>query len=287
MKKKILLTGLVTMFAFIVTIGTTYAWFTIGNTSSINEVELNVSTDVSLLIMMDDGYNMVDDATLLTNANNTYYVTELTNAQIQTQYAFQHVDLQPITSEDGINMEMRNGSTASYQDLPGGTGVYIEFKVWLLSQDKSVSVGVKDLSISANSGDALKDNVVDGVRLGIETDDTGANIFGPDMDYDFAYTIGQNGYDDTPGSTENVIDPIVEAALVDLHGLYYLSSGTETANENETTLLDTTEVLQLTADIPELVTIRIWAEGWDADINNNVLNSVFNIEFGFIVRQTL
>lgn len=287
MKKKILLTGIVTIFAFIVTIGTTYAWFTLGNSSSVSEVELNVSTDVSLLIMMDDGYNMVDDETLLKNANNTYYVTELTNAQIQTQYAFQHVNLQPITTEDGINMEMRNGTTASFQDLPGGTGVYIEFKVWLLSQDKSVSIGVKDLSIAANSGDTLKDNVVDGIRLGIETSDTGANIFGPDMDYDFAYTPGQNGYDDTPGSTENVIDPTVESTLVALHGLYYLSTGTETANENETTLLDTTEVMQLTADIPELVTIRIWAEGWDFDINNNVLNAVFDVEFGFIVRQTL
>jgi hypothetical protein len=286
MKKKILLTGIVTIFAFIVTIGTTYAWFTLGNSSSVSEVELNVSTDVSLLIMMDDGYNMVDDSELLTNPNNGDYVTELTNAQIQTQYAFQHVNLQPITTEDGINMEMRNGDTASFQDLPGGTGVYIEFKVWLLSQDKDVSVGVKDLSVAANSGDTLKDNVVDGVRLGIETADEGANIFGSDKDYDFAYTLGQNGYDDVT-LANNIINPSVESTLIALHGLYYLSTGTETVNENETTLLDSTEVMQLTTDIPELVTIRIWAEGWDEDINDNVLNAVFDIEFGFIVRQTL
>lgn len=282
-QKKIMLSGLVALFAFVVTIGSTYAWFTAGRTSQIGSIQMEVMTDTSLLILLDHSY-IYDEShnkAYLDDPNN--YLSELSNSTITTYYDFTQIIMAPVTTEDGQSMKIRNGTAAVA--TADENGVYLEFSVWLLSQDATVDVALKDLSITATNGTALQNNVVNSIRLSLTPDATTpiAQIYGLDKDYDFTFLEGQTGYDDSVPAN-NVIDSGVEAALSGLHSVYYLSSGSAVADESTLTLASADTVVSLTSNVPSKVTLRVWIEGWDADCNNNILTSDFVIGLDFTVK---
>ena len=283
-QKKIMFSGFVALFAFIVTIGSTYAWFTAGQTSQIGTIEMEVRTDTSLLILLDKGYvyDADHDKTFLDNPNN--YLSQLSNAAITSYYDFSQIVMTPVTTDDGQSLTLRDGTPAVA--TADENGVYLEFSVWLLSQDISVNVALKDLSITASSGTVLQNNVVNSIRLSLTPDGTTpiAQIYGLDKDYDFTFLEGQTGYDDSVPAN-NVIVPATETALTDLHSIYYLSSGSEVADESTLTLTSADTVVALTSNVPSKVTLRVWIEGWDADCNNNILTSDFVIGLDFTVKQ--
>jgi len=277
-KKKILLAGLVTVFAFIVTIGTTYAWFTVGQASQIGSIELQVQTDTSLLILVDDGYSMAANEAFLIDPAS--YSSSLTNSIITPIYDFTNMVLEPVTTYNGTTY-LKNDRTTSASSTEV-TGQYIEFSVWLLSQANAVNVALKDLTVTADNGNVLNNAIRDAVRLSLTPNGGGVQIYGLDKDYDFTFIPGQTGYDSTPASTNNEILPANESALLALHKLYY-SSGATVVDESTTLALAST-VVSLAADVPQKVTIRIWIEGWDVDCNNNVLDTVFGISFQMTVK---
>ncbi len=282
-RKKILLTGLVAVFAFLVTIGSTYAWFTMGVSSQVSNIEFTIDTDVSLMILMDEGYvysEPGEDNTDLLNDPGEYG-TVLNNIDITAYYDLTNIIMEPITTTDGENFTFRGGVAASPNDT---NGVYYEFSVWLLSQDEDADVALKDLSLSASNGLTLKDNVINAVRLATESaDDPTVNIYGIDKDYNFEFFANDNGFDALVPAN-NVINPTIETGLEALHEVFYLSSGLPTADESTDDLSAATTIVSLTADIPEKVTIRVWLEGWDNDTNNNVLEAIFDIQFSFVVK---
>ncbi|MFA5696821.1 MAG: hypothetical protein WC888_00125 [Candidatus Izemoplasmatales bacterium] len=61
LKKKVILSAFVLGFSLLTAFGSTYAWFTVSNTVTINSIELNVSTSPSLLIRVydEDAYYFV------------------------------------------------------------------------------------------------------------------------------------------------------------------------------------------------------------------------------------
>jgi hypothetical protein len=277
-KKKILLAGLVTVFAFIVTIGTTYAWFTVGQSSQIGAVELQVQTDTSLLILVDDGYTMLANGAFLVDPES--YSSSLTNSIISPIYNFTEMVLEPVTTANGTSYLQNDRSTpASSTEV---IGQYIEFSVWLLSQANAVNVALKDLTVTADNGNVLNNAIREAVRLSLTPDGGAVQIYGLDKDYDFTFIPGQTGYDSTPDTTNNSILPATESALLLLHNQYY-TSGVPVADESDTLALADT-VVSLAADVPQKVTIRIWIEGWDVDCNNNVLDTVFGISFQMTVK---
>lgn len=274
-KKKILLAGMVAIFSFLTMIGATYAWFTIGLASAVGPIDMTIQTSTSLMIMMDDmsagGYDYGDptDKAYLDNPAN--YVTLLTNDAIKAEYLFDSIVFQPITTEDGASWIRQDLTTAASAD-PAVPGQYIEFSVWLLSQDKAVTVAVMNYEASAANVNPLQDAVVDCVRLGVTGDD-GIGIFGQDKDYDYIYE-----------DTLAAIDGGIETTLTALHSLYY---GDLVANQSTDALEDATTILTLAADVPEKVTLRIWIEGWDDDCDNNALAAHFTLNFGFIVKEVI
>ncbi|MFA5007526.1 MAG: hypothetical protein WC509_08735 [Candidatus Izemoplasmatales bacterium] len=275
-KKKILLAGMVAVFSFLTMIGATYAWFTIGMASQVSDIQLNVQTATSLMIMMDDenggGYNMVDDETYLLNPAN--YVTLLSNDNILAEYLFTDIILEPVTTTDGLSMIRQDLITAASAS-PAVPGQYIEFSMWILSQDKDVTVATMELAVVSNESNTdQQDEIVNAVRLSVKSADIATPvIYGYDKDYDYEYT-------DT-----TVILPATKTALEALHGLYYDDTAVADQSTDDLALADT--ILSLTADVPEKVTVRIWIEGWDFDSNNNVLNADFSFSFGFIVKAVL
>ncbi len=273
-KKRILLAGMVAVFAFIVTIGSTYAWFTIGFSSTISGINLNIQSATSLMILMDDDYiySESEDQAFLDNPTN--YVTYLTNAAILSKYVFTNIVLEPVTTEDGISWIKQDLLTsASASDAELTPGQYLEFSVWILSQDKPVDVAVMDFSATADNTNPLQNVIADAVRLSVTGDAGTGLIYGQDKEYNYVY-------DDL---TE--INATVKTTLIGLHGEFY--GDTYIAGESTNVLLDAPTVLTLAANIPEKVIVRIWIEGWDADCNNNALASIFSISFGFIVKEVL
>ncbi len=275
-KKKILLAGMVAIFAFVTTIGATYAWFTIGMASQVSDIQLTVQSATSLMIMMDDenggGYNMIDDEAYLMNPAN--YVTLLSNANITAEYVFTSIVLEPVTTTDGLAM-IRQDLTTPASANPATPGQYIEFSMWILSQDKDVHVATMDLEVvSDDENTEQQDEIINSIRLSVKSADIASPfIYGYDKDYDYEYTSG------------TVIAPATKTALIALHGLYY--SNVAVANQCTDVLDDANTIVTLAADVPEKVTVRIWIEGWDFDSNNNVLNADFAISFGFIVKAVL
>jgi len=283
-RRKVMMAGLVAIFAFIATIGATYAWFTLGNTSEVQDIQLQVSTDVSLLILMDDNYNMVDDLATLTNADN--YSTELTNALIKAKYDFSPIVLAPVTTNDGLAFLRNDRSSSASSDPTALNPEYLEFSVWLYSQDKAMTVAVKDVSVTANNLSGLQNLVRNAVRLSVYTGDLAqVAIYGRDKDYDFTFGVNDTGYDPITLSNNSIL-PATEATLSALEALSYVAAS-PIASESTDVLANADTILTLAVNTPEKVTIRIWIEGWDSDANNNILLAAFAIQFGFIVKEIL
>ncbi|MDP3130398.1 MAG: hypothetical protein Q8N15_03565, partial [Bacillota bacterium] len=68
LRNKIVLSGLVLLFALVATIGSTFAWFTVSNTVTVASMQMNVKSSESLLIKVfeDEAGNEAD----LLDANN-------------------------------------------------------------------------------------------------------------------------------------------------------------------------------------------------------------------------
>jgi hypothetical protein len=269
-QKKILLAGMVAVFAFLVTIGSTYAWFTIVNENSVEAVSVNVQAQQSLLIMMDDdeahggnGLNLVDDETYLNNPAN--YVTNLTNAIISAEYDFESIVLEPVTTLNGRAMTWRDTSTI------GIANKYVEFKVWVLSQTDTVNVAVENLTLTANNTPASKDNVKQAARLSFDDAVGNPVIFGLDKDFGFNDGTG------LPSETAT--------AIAAYHGIYYTTEvGGAVAGESTEALGSASTAFSLTAGQPKRITIRIWIEGWDEECTNNLSAAIFGMGFSLTVK---
>lgn len=260
---------MVALFAFAVTIGSTYAWFTITNEDNVQSMSVTVEAQESLLIMMDDdeandgtGWNMTNNSAILTNP--AYYVTTLTNSLIQAEYDFTSLVLQPVTTLNGTTYTWRDGGNT------GISGTYAQFNVWVLSQTGDVSITIQDLTVSANNAILDKNAVVQAARLSI-ADQTAAKIFGLGKDYTYSDV---NGFLDS-GSI---------ATISALHGDYFLSEGTGVSGESTTTLSSATTAFSLVSGTPKRITIRIWIEGWDGECTNNLSAAKFAIGFKMAVK---
>lgn len=294
LKKKVVLTSIIVLFALIATIGSTFAWFTLDFASTVNEVQLEVGSDISLLIMMDEGYdyNDPDDKILLDNAANTKYVTNLTTTMIQAVYAYNNIKLSPVTtSADGLSFfkprvlqPEYSTPAASASDDELNPGQYIEFSVWILSQVSNSNVAIRNLQTTASNSIIFKNVVANAVRMSIQNQANNVFIFGHDKDYTYSYRSDQFGYDSTLNSTYNSILPTLAEDLEDLHAVYFITPGTPVPGVSASPVTAATTVVSLTANVPQKLTIRIWVEGWDKDANNNIMSATLSVKFDFAVQ---
>lgn len=301
---KVILSGIVLVFAFIATIGTTFAWFTISQTVTVDSMELNVTADDNLLIRVYETGDETDELAKLSLATN--YKTQIKNMDLWLSNQLGTWDpveeelinpwrLQPVTTINTTYDDVTNGQVFNRMSnttgrvltevLPGdvnsNTGYYIELKFWLFSQaDEARDVVMSDiLSITANNvgpnADAL-DAVVDAVRLSVWLDDsdygTGvgpgtASIFGLNNSFDFVFS------GDYVEEDNNSLEEVGSAALV--------TTAEESINVIDTVDLEEVVLFTIQPETPTLVTVVIYIEGWNAAADNDIINAFFNIEFGF------
>ncbi|MFO7968923.1 MAG: hypothetical protein R6U15_02285 [Candidatus Izemoplasmatales bacterium] len=190
LKTKVILSGIVLVFAFIATIGTTFAWFTISTTATVESMELNVSAAENILVkpnvIIDSQVDETDGSygASLTNPAN-YYTTLSNDHLIDAGYLYENRSgtfdpldpegddfaydtpwrLQPATiiesgytGVDAKNLNYINNIDNEDRLLVEATpnsngGHYIQLQFWLLSQAETVQyIELDNISITAENG---------------------------------------------------------------------------------------------------------------------------------------
>ncbi|MFP4478237.1 MAG: hypothetical protein ACLFPM_02245, partial [Candidatus Izemoplasmatales bacterium] len=294
LRTKVILSGIVLVFAFIATIGTTFAWFTISETVAVDGINLQVTSSDNLLIRVDtgadsdttDGYSS-DAVTTISNYQSSLTLTDITNVP---KYAdIENWRMSPVTAiNDGYGSidaktlltiddtyATRNLSNSTLKN--SDSGGYIELHFWLYSQaSETRPVELVSTSISPNTEESQQlQDVADAVRFGIwmnnGTSAGDAFIYGNDTEFGFEFVSGQAGYSET-----ELFNALSDTGL----NINETDSFTPMI-DGEGELLDTVSgyenVLQLSVDddhpqdiydiepgVPTLVTVRIFIEGFDA-----------------------
>jgi len=216
LKRKVILSAIVLVFAFIATIGSTFAWFTVAQSVEVQSMELSVQASDSLMMRVYDPSSNIGEGGNADLSVASTYSTTITNDDITAFYPFisEGWTLQPVTAitSDYVSVDVVTLNTMDINDytrpLVAATssnaagGEYIQFKFWVLSQsDVEQEVVLQDLSIVTTAENTLEqDDVVNAIRVGVypdyqyphqETDTaivSSLNVFGLDTDYGFAFT---------------------------------------------------------------------------------------------------
>lgn len=313
LRVKVWLSGVVLLFAIVASFGTTYAWFTVSNIVNVDSMAMTVTSDESLLIRVykgeyegDAAQDLLDEASLL---DASLYLNTLTIDDIKLSAKYSGFDayrLSPVTAADTVAYEGLNGKALKTMNIltktltptvnaNSSTGDFIELKFWLMAQITDENIVLSDLSITTNAASNLldsQDNVVYAVNVAawksqvksVSYDLDDAKIYSIDPEYGFAFINGMNGGPtDTDANAPYTLTGTQIDALLDDHALFHGTA--DETNVSAATIASSTTLASLTADTPTLITVRIYIEGWDAQMNNAVLASKFNISFAFEIKN--
>ncbi len=297
LRNKVILSGIVLLFAFIATIGSTYAWFTVSTDATVTGVNLQVAASQNLLITPSD-YTTPGNDTLVNLRDTNYYPTSLIDlARLQAKGYLPSGTpwrLRPATIYGGgsdatsialtyiSNMEAvmaGNGTTptptytAATSNSDGGH--YIQIKLWLLSQaGETQDLFLNDLTIASAEGNSSAQSIiVNAVRVSFTFEDNQFDLSG-------------EGYTPVGLSTSFIYGNDADTLYAIPTTLDNVLLGTPpTAPAVATPVSSTPALYQLNENVPTLVTINIFVEGWDEDANNDVILAGFNISFGFTIAN--
>jgi hypothetical protein len=302
LRNKVLLSGIVLLFALVATIGSTYAWFTVSNTVTVNQFSVTANTEQALLGRV---FNTGDSAGSYTSAddffntlnimdpdndgnNNGYYygttgpgtdgidtwrLTPLTALNTPTTNNKTDYTAEDFTALKRVVLTQPGDGTRTYTNYSTNentsSGGFITVKFWLMDPSHdNTTVTLSSLSVTSPGNTALADSIYVGI-LG----DGNQNIYPVDPDLGFEFLSGQPGYDSVDTDI-NTVDPASAAALL---------NATTNPSYNRTANDGTIIITLNTAMTPELVTAYIWIEGWDAQATNGVMGYSLNINFNFAI----
>lgn len=317
LRTKVILSGIVLVFAFIATIGTTFAWFTVSQTATVDTMTLNVTSADSLLIMpltpSETAGDFVNDSSGAGNDLQTAgnYMTLIEVADLYADnYQIGPSAVTPwrvspasVVSNGYAAYDAKNLTYLSDFDnrtLTSATknsadGQYLELRFWVLLQGDNGDTAALELidtsSISSNAGNSTNQaDIADSLRMVVWADSTdfgapgsegSAFVFGNDIDYTYQFT------GDFAGTANNTLTEL-EANAGDLENLTNLNSVTTDHFELSayTTAGNPTDLFTIEANVPTLLTVLIFVEGWDAEATNNISLAQFDISFGFQIGTT-
>jgi hypothetical protein len=296
LRNKVILSGIVLLFAFIATIGSTYAWFTVSSDTTVTDINLQVTAAENLLIKAknrliageDIPANLIDAAYYENSIDFDYLVTkgyfyDETAPDSGILDLAKPWRLQPSTVLGGgssattialtyinnINAVMAGTEaipTYSAATPDSSTGHYVTIELYLLSQSSEAqNVALTNLVISSSDGNTGAQTAISNAVQVAFTFADGATtsqtfVYGNAPDYDeFIPVVGQTAIG-APTATA----PTVATAIDDgpTGTLYTLQPNT-----------------------PTLVTVVIFIEGWDQDASNDIIRAFFDISFGFSIIE--
>jgi hypothetical protein len=320
LKSKVILSALVLIFALVATIGSTFAWFTVSQTVTVESFTLNVTAEDSLLIKPATIATVFDATTFANNTSAAGYLTTVTNTHLANAgYDYLKYLLRPVTAVQtgyatidaaslnilgDIEVYTRPLTPISYTPGTGQVnnivdGGAIQFKFWVMSQ----SEGDKDLFISNLNITGLiaaSQTAIEGsVRIAIQSRGylTGATIETPVIastnsliysdgnntaDYSYTFLMNLPGYYDGDPVVENAFNRINDLEAGREAALLAYSTGTSHA----TFATDAeTVITTLFTNEPQLITVTIYIEGWDAQTTNAIIASQFATVFYLKIRD--
>jgi hypothetical protein len=216
------------------------------------------------------------------------------------------------------NLTGINGTT----DLNSKTGKVVQVSFYLFSQGETArEIVLQDLNITT-SMTGVASEVVDAVRLSVwragyqqdaitfvpETEET-AHVFGFTKDYAYTFTSANPAYyHSTPVYTVSGVDPDFVYTLAGFNkisdltrgyngtgnpleyvdptttwnSVYYNTLAAQDGGVSPKASADT--ILTLAKNVPTLVTVRIFVEGWAANTTNNIIASAFSISYKFSIK---
>ena len=314
LKTKVIMSAIVLVFALIATIGSTYAWFTVSSTVNVNQFTVDVASVDSLLIKVwdgedvkvtpnneytDYGWTLDDFSSSVDITDGSQYdnlasvlllpVTALKGETVTTgtpdSYATDYDDidftgLRVLTANAISNWSTygRELNTANPNSTSGG---YIMVKFWLLRTKDETNYNYNvtfDYDVDDNNGNTTYENAM---FFGVDAD-SGQYIFGDNLDLDFAWADGMAGFANGP------LDALATNTTLGSEATLMTESA-DTGNDYTAHLgtVNDTHILDLdTVNVPELVTVYIWMEGWDSDASNAVMGTTFDFSLTFTLVKT-
>lgn len=278
LKKKFRASLILLLVAVISITTATYAWFSLSNTTVVQDMTVQVATGVSLKASTKASGNMSDYVTTITN--------EMVNTALGSGYELDQLRLWPLTSGDGVRLYTQSSNTVSgAAPVDAKTKSYLELKLWFmattdmnvyLNGDNSPAATAATADGTLVSGEVTgntttQQNVAKCTRISF----TPMALTGGDASSESSYTSegksviyepNKNGATTLTnnaasqgGSTQNTFDKLGNNA------------GTTTSNGT-----DPPVVFSLKADTPKLVVVRLWIEGQDPECIND--DNTINIE---------
>lgn len=298
LRNKVILSGIVLMFAFIATIGSTYAWFTVSTESSVTDITLQVTAADNLLIkprLYPNDTEVYDDLIDVVNYDTTISFDEMVTAG----YFYDDPGantipwrLKPATilngdavtddPQDGFfyinNIDSVRESTSGSPVAPiydnandnSNTGFYVTLQFWMLSQaDEDKDIVLNSFSIGSTTGNSTAQaNIQNATRLALWGDDTEHSVEAgvtPVVGNSFIF-----GRDIDYGYAIERSDESFETAPTPV--------GAPAVN---TTAAAAGTIYTLQPNTPTLITVVIYIEGWDQHASNDIILANFDIEFSF------
>ena len=277
--RKLFISVLVAVFAFVALGTSTYAWITISTTAEVNAFEATVDAGEAGIELSESGNDGTWTSVLtLSTASTDVALDDLTTKDGETFYNLvaagnvMSLDTNPTTegfitktfyirkspnSNGSINVVV-NGSAVAFKpvgDSITATGVYGEVQAENLYASNAARFSL-----------AFDDAVKAVYQQAAETKSTKA---------EWEYNGNTLGY-----SVDGFAHKYAESQKITLPSI-------NTTTDLPTTLAageDSGVVLTLDDSTPVEVTLRIWIEGWDNECHEKVLKQTFSVAFGFKVQ---
>jgi hypothetical protein len=310
----VILSGIVLVFAFIATIGSTYAWFTVSSSTEVSEMTLNVRAEDNMLINVVPYDYLTDTFTPNYSLDPADYLTGVTPADLYAAgYLYDTHDgtsgtgpwqLLPSTvyatttlTHDTINAKAlsyisnlaSDDRTLSVAEKNNSTdGRYIQLQFVLLSQSSEPqAIELSGMSILASGNDASTQDAVEyATRVSIWMDDTGFSGTYPD-----GYTPNEGNELIFGRDTDFAFSFLGSGTGYDRTGFNTLADLSAAASPSVIDIYDdvttndfivpTNDIFVLQSLVPTLVVVNIFVEGWDEQADNFLIGAGFDISFGF------
>jgi len=278
---------------------TTFAWFTLTNTSTVQAFEAQVIGDSGIEI------SLGAHATVFADPDDAEWVTTLTTADVEAYLVDTYGNTQifnHVTTADGVSFSTLGATalaatTGGYIELPlnfrSDTATKINWTTVSLSSagnawtvdtaftDESGEARVPGDQINVDASNAMRvamvsDAAYGGKTVAYEKPATGNNIvLGIGGDLENGGT-GDNGAMNYYFSKNNALPFGADAVTT-------LTTITDLAGGQEVVVLDdvTASANDFGADYYGQLTVRIWLEGWDANAYNSILSQFVSTSFTF------
>lgn len=240
----------------------TYAWFSLSAKVKVNQLEMEISSGPILRI---DTVNHGDDY----EQYKSEVTLDMVSAQISEKFGvlFDDIALQPLTTGNCINYYTQRANIRGEAANEPNAGGYIMYDLYLISDkdmwvhltsENSLNGKVDGTAILPLDADAEKTQITQCIRVSFTMENGDVLVYEPNKNGD-TQLLGRAAQESANGILNSIDLPTSENMDYTNH----------------------TRLLKLTANKVQKVTVRIWAEGEDAQCTNAVQKARFLARFKF------